>query len=146
MLVGRHMSKNPQTVTPDDYLAAARIKMQTGKFRALPVVSDGKLLGIITDRDLRQHLGYLDRTEVNAVMTRGVVTVTPQTTLEEAAEILLKRKIGALAVVEDGELVGIITTSDILKGFLEVMGASAEGSVRIDLLNRPLLPSSLDPM
>lgn len=134
MLVGKRMSKELVTITPGDYLAAAQAKMQTGKFRRLPVVRDGELVGIITDRDLRQHTGFFERTKVNAVMTENLVTVKPQSTLEEAAQLLLKHKIGGLPVVENKKLIGIITTSDILQAFLDVMGASEEDTSRIDLL------------
>lgn len=134
MLVGKRMSKEPVTITPEDYLAQAREKMEKGGFRRLPVVEEGRLVGILTDRDLRQHLGYLERTKVNVAMTENPITVGPQTTLEQAAELLLKHKIGGLPVVEDNKLVGIITASDVLKAFLEIMGASEEGCSRIDLL------------
>jgi len=108
--------------------------MKEGGFRRTPVVENGRLVGIVTDKDLRQHLGYPEKTKVNAAMTEKVVTVLPKTTLEEASQLLLKHKIGGLPVVEDGQLVGIITTSDILHAFLDVMGASEEGTFRIDLL------------
>lgn len=134
MLVSKRMTKDPVTVTPDDLLIQARLKMQAGGFRRLPVVSDGQLVGIITDRDLRQHVGLLDRTEVKAAMSKKPITVTPATTLESAAQILLKQKIGSLPVVERGRPVGIITTSDVLEAFLEVMGASEETSTRIDFV------------
>jgi acetoin utilization protein AcuB len=136
MLVGKRMSKDPVTVTAEDLLIQARLKMQRGGFRRLPVVSDGQLGGIITDRDTREHAGYLDRTEVKAAMSRKPVTVTPATTLETAAQILLKRKIGGLPVMENGRLVGMITTSDVLQAFLDVMGASEETSRRIDFVLR----------
>jgi acetoin utilization protein AcuB len=115
-------------------LIQARLKMQKGGFRRLPVVSDGQLVGIITDRDMREHAGYLDRTEVKAVMSKKPITVTPATTVEAAAQLLLKQKIGGLPVVEKGRLVGMITTSDILQAFLDVMGASEETSTRIDFV------------
>jgi acetoin utilization protein AcuB len=76
----------------------------------------------------------LEHTKVNGVMTERPVTVTPATTLEEAAQILLERQIGALPVLVDGRLVGIITTSDIVKAFLDVMGASEGGSARLDFV------------
>ena len=136
MLVGKRMSKDPVTVTAEDLLIQARLKMQRGGFRRLPVVSDGQLVGIITDRDMREHTGYLDRTEVKTAMSKKPVTVTPATTLETAAQILLKRKIGGLPVMENGRLVGVITTSDILQAFLDVMGASEETSKRIDFVLR----------
>ena len=134
MLVGKRMTANPVTIAPEDYLVEARAKMVQGRFRRLPVVQEGRLVGIITDRDLRQHVGFLERTKVNAAMTENLVAVRPQTTLEQAAQLLLKHKIGGLPVVEEGKLVGIITTSDILQAFLHVMGASEEGTSRVDLL------------
>ena len=134
MLVSNRMTKDPVTVTPDDLLIQGRLKMQKGSFRRLPVVTDGQLVGIITDRDMREHAGYLDRTEVKAVMSRKPLSVTPATTLEAAAQLLLKHKIGGLPVVEKTRLVGIITTSDVLQAFLEVMGASEDTSTRIDFV------------
>lgn len=134
MLVGKHMSKNPVTVTSQDTLATAQARMLDGRFRRLPVVENGKLVGILSDRNVREHMGHLERTKVNVAMTQDLMTVTPLTTLEEAAKLLLQHKIGGLPVVEGGELVGIITTSDILQAFLDVMGASEEGTARIDLL------------
>jgi acetoin utilization protein AcuB len=121
-------------VTPEDLLIQARLKMQKGGFRRLPVMSDGQLVGIITDRDIREHVGLLDRTEVNAAMSQNPITVIPGTTVEAAAQVLLKRKIGGLPVLEKNRLVGMITTSDILQAFLDVMGASEETSARIDFV------------
>jgi acetoin utilization protein AcuB len=126
------MTKDPVAMSGDDLLIQARLKMQKGGFRRIPVVSDGQLVGIITDRDLREHAGYLDRTEIKTAMSKKPITVTPATTVETAAQILLKQKIGGLPVVENGGLVGVITTTDILQAFLDVMGASEETSVRID--------------
>jgi len=134
MLVSKRMRKEPVTVSPGDHLISVQKKMKEGGFRRTPVVENGRLVGIVTDKDLRQHLGYLDRTKVNAVMTEKLVTVLPKNTLEEASQLLLKHKIGGLPVVKEGQLVGIITTSDILQAFLDVMGASEEGTFRIDLL------------
>ena len=134
MLVSKRMTKDPVTVMPEDLLIQARLKMQKGGFRRLPVISDGQLVGIITDGDIRQHAGLLDRTGVKVAMSKKLITVTPATTVETAAQILLKEKIGGLPVVEKSRLVGIITTSDILQAFLDVMGASEVTSTRIDFL------------
>ena len=134
MLVGKRMTPNPVTVAPQETLASAQAKMQAGKFRRLPVVKDGELVGIASDRDMRAHLGHEERTKITAAMSEDLVTVTPSTTIESAAQLMLKRKIGGLPVVEDGKLVGIITTSDILSAFLEVMGATEEGVARVDLV------------
>lgn len=134
MIVGNRMTKEPVTVEPDDLSIRASHKMQAGGFHRLPVVSGGKLVGIVTDRDLREHRGHLEHTKINGVMSERPVTVTPATTLEEAAKILLERQIGGLPVVAEGRLVGMITTSDILNAFLDVMGASQGGSTRIDFV------------
>jgi len=134
MLVSNRMTKDPVTVTPEDLLIQARLKMQKGGFRRLPVVSDGQLVGIVTDRDLREHAGYLDRTEVKSAMSHKPITVTPATTVEASAQLMLKQKIGGLPVIEKGRLIGVITASDILQAFLDVMGASEEASTRIDFV------------
>jgi acetoin utilization protein AcuB len=134
MLVGKRMTEEPTTVEPGDLLIHASHQMQAGGFRRLPVVSDGKLVGIVTERDLREHRGHLEHTKVNGIMTEDPVTVSPATTLEEAAQILLERQIGGLPVMEEGRLVGIITATDILEAFLDVMGASQGGSTRIDFV------------
>jgi acetoin utilization protein AcuB len=134
MLVGNRMTKPPVTITANDLLSEAKEKMRRGGFRRLPVVAEGKLVGIITDRDLRAHVGYLERTRANGVMTEKVRTVSPATTLEEAAQILLHYQIGGLPVVDNGRLVGIITTSDVMKAFLDTMGASQPASNRIDFV------------
>ncbi len=133
MVVGQKMTRKPVTVAPDATLATVRKKMG-GKFRRVPVVEDGRMVGIVTDRDLREHIGMLDKTKVNAVMTKKVVTVTFATPIERAARLLLRRKIGGLPVVDDGKLVGIITTSDLLKALVGLVGGAEEGAVRIDLV------------
>lgn len=134
MLVGNRMTSRPVTTTPDELLSQARHKMEAGRFRRLPVMTDERLVGIITDRDLRAHLGYLEQTKINGVMSEKVITVSPSTTVEEAAQILLKHQIDGLPVMDEGRLVGIITTSDVMKAFLDVMGASVEASTRIDFI------------
>lgn len=134
MLVGQRMTKEPITAEPDDLLSRAAHKMQAGGFHRLPIVEAGKLVGIVTDRDLREHLGHLAEIKINGVMTEKPFTVTPPTMIEEVAQILLERQIGGLPVLADGQLIGIITTSDVMRAFLDVMGASQGGTTRIDFL------------
>lgn len=134
MRVGQKMTHNPVTVGPNDTLDKAAKKMNAGRFRRLPVVEKGDVVGILTDRDLRQNLSHLDRTKINAVMSKPVVTVTPLTTLEHATHLMLQHKIGGLPVVDDrGALVGMITASDMLGAFLSFVGAAGEDSSRIDV-------------
>jgi CBS domain-containing protein len=117
--VARWMTPNPISAEPGEKLSSVHARMLAGHFRTMPVLSGGKLAGIITDRDLRRHEGYLDHTEVRLAMTTEVATVTPLTPVHEAAQTLLERKIGALPVVEGERLVGIISSSDVLRAFLE---------------------------
>lgn len=118
-LVAKWMTPNPITADPAEKLSVVRTKMLGGHFRTMPVLSNGKLVGIITDRDLRRHEGYLDNTEARLAMTTEVKTVTPSTPVHTAAKSLLDHKIGALPVMEGERLVGIISTSDVLRAFLE---------------------------
>jgi len=125
MTVGDRMTKHPSTVFPGDTLAQAQEKLRAGGFRQLPVVENGRLLGILTDRDLRAH-GRNIAAKVQSAMTSDVITVSPETPIEEAARLLIKQKIGALPVLDRNELVGIISTSDILRAFVELMDAKGQ--------------------
>ena len=133
MNVARWMTKDPVVVESKKTLAAVRQMMDKGSFHRVPVVDAGKLVGIVSDRDLRQHTGALARVKVNGAMTTSVVSVTPTTLLEAAANLMVRHKIGALPVVDRGKLVGIITATDLLRAFAEVLGATEEGVARIDL-------------
>ncbi len=134
MLVAGRMTKNPATASPRESLADAEAKMNAGNFRHLPIVENGKLLGILSDHDIRQHQGHLRDTRVTGAMTDNPIVVTPETTMEEAAEIMLERKISGLPVVQNEKLVGIITTTDLLAAFLEIFGTAEENATRIDLM------------
>ena len=102
--VGAWMTHNPVVAGLEDKLSTIEAKMHEGDFRAVPVVSDGAVVGIITDRDLRRLTGMLDATRVKDAMTESVITVTVDTPISEAARLLRQRKIGGLPVVEDGKL------------------------------------------
>ena len=127
------MTRSPVVVESSEKLATVRQKMDQGNFRRVPVVDGGKLVGIVSDRDLRQHTGSLEDVKVNGAMTKPVVNVTPTTMLEQAALLMVKHRIGGLPVVEQGKVVGIITATDLLRAFAEVLGATQEGVARIDL-------------
>jgi acetoin utilization protein AcuB len=134
MLVANRMNKNPVTVEPTETLAQAEAKMHSGNFRHLPIVQGRKLVGMLSDHDIRQHQGHLKDTKVTGAMTDNPISITPDIAMEDAAEIMLEKKIGGLPVVDKGELVGIVTTTDMLEAFVEIFGVTEENATRIDLL------------
>ncbi len=124
MQVANLMTSGPVTIGPHDKLSDAKAAMDAGKFRRLPVVEGDKMIAILTERDIREHGGYLDATRVSAAMRSPVLTVSPSDTVENAARLMLKHQIGGLPVVDDDKLVGIVTASDLLKALLSVVEAS----------------------
>jgi acetoin utilization protein AcuB len=120
------MTSDPVTIHSHENLSKAKSIMDAGHFRRVPVVEDGRLVGILTERDLREYTGYLESTRVNAAMRTELVTVTPYGTVEDAARLMLKHKIGGLPIVADGKLVGIVTTSDLLRAFLAVVAGTSQ--------------------
>jgi CBS domain-containing protein len=127
-LVKDWMTPHPICVTPHTTLPEALKIMQERHIRRLPVESSGKLVGIVTRGDLRgaqpseatslsiYEVNYLiDKITLDRVMTKPVIMVTPDTTIGEAAQLMLKNSIAGLPVVSDGQLVGILTESDIFR-------------------------------
>jgi CBS domain-containing protein len=124
------MTKSPLSVTPQETVGQADELMTENKIRQLPVVNDGALVGIVTDRDIRSFLsGSLLSTpgerekalhvKVRDVMTTEPLTVAPDDELQEAVELLIEEKIGGIPVVDEAEgLVGIVTYVDVLRCFL----------------------------
>jgi acetoin utilization protein AcuB len=121
--------------------------MREEKVRRFPVINDrGKLVGIVSDKDLLyaapspatslsiHELHYLySRITVEQVMTRKVITVDERDPIEEAARVMIDNKVGGLPVMRDGELVGLVTETDIFSTLMEMMGARDQG-VRLTLL------------
>ncbi|MCS7057642.1 MAG: CBS domain-containing protein [Meiothermus sp.] len=132
MLVREFMTPNPQVVGPDVPVPEAARMMKQGGFRRLPVVKDGRLVGIVTDRDLKEampsdasslsiwELNYLiSKLPVGEVMSKDPITIGENMPLQAAAKLMLEHKIGGLPVVQEGRLVGIVTVSDVLRAYLE---------------------------
>jgi len=113
MLIRDCMSSRPISITPDETLATAQAVMRAAKIRRLPVVDGDALIGILSEYDLRDWMDSLNRTTVGTAMTRDPVAVSPLDSLEHAVTLTREREIGALAVVEHGRLVGIITAKDL---------------------------------
>jgi acetoin utilization protein AcuB len=140
MLVGERMTTSVVMVSPDDPIQEVLQKMKTEGIRRTPVVKDGKLVGMVSEKDLLNatpsiatslsvwELNYLlSKITVSELMTKNVISVTPTTPIEEAARIMADNKIGGLPVTEGAELVGIITETDLFRLFLELTGAREFG-------------------
>ena len=150
MFVKYWMKSNPITVSADTLVIDAKKLMKNHKISRLPVMKGDRLVGIVTLSGLREaqpskatslsihELNYLlAKMTVGEIMTREVITCPPDMTLEKAAVIGSKHGIGALPVLENGKLIGIITESDIYRAFLKMLGATHKESTRITLDNFP---------
>jgi acetoin utilization protein AcuB len=133
-VVSNIMTPNPLTVTPRNAIRTAVNLMREGGFRRLPVVDRGRLVGIITDRDLRRAANspfvvreqwydnfILDHIEVGSCMTPNPVTIGPAEPVAEAARLMRNHKIGGLPVVSEGQLVGIVTETDLLDFLIRML-------------------------
>lgn len=145
MFVKNRMTTEVITLSPDQTLLKAMNIIQRKGIRHLPVVQGGKVVGMVTELDVRRagasdstslsvfELNYLlDQVKVSSFMTKKVITVSPDEPIEAAAKMIYDHKIGALPVVDQNQLVGIITNSDILETFVEVLGIN-KPSVRVEL-------------
>ncbi len=150
MFVKYWMKTDPITVTPDTLVIDAKKIMQDNNIRRLPVMRGDKLVGIVTLAGLREaqpskatslsihELNYLlAKMTIEEIMTRDVITCSPDMTMEKAALLGTRYRVGALPVVEKGKLVGIITESDIYRAFLHMLGATHKSSIRFTLDNFP---------
>jgi acetoin utilization protein AcuB len=126
------MSVDPATVGPKDSLQMIIELLRQRDIRSVPVVEKGKLIGIVTDRDVRQVAPayplfrdedeirrYTENLTVTAAMTANPMTIAPDAPLVEAAKVLEIYRIGSLPVVGDGRLVGMLTVTDVLRVFVE---------------------------
>ena len=141
MLVRKKMKKDLITITRDERMTVARKIMKEKNIRHLPVVDGKKMVGLVTNMDIRKaeaspatsleirELHYLlDKLTVGEIMTRNVISISPDISVEEATTLLHDNKIGCLPVVEDGNLVGMLTEEDVMEILIEVMGMKEKGS------------------
>jgi CBS domain-containing protein len=128
MLVRDIMTTDLTTLQENETLLDATLIFARSTLRHIPIVRDKKLVGIVTERDLKHYTPsilsgipaeeynrLMETTPLSKIMTRDLVTIRPERSVFEAAHTLCDRRIGCLPVVEDGELRGIITTTDMLK-------------------------------
>ncbi|MFQ5399881.1 MAG: CBS domain-containing protein [Anaerolineae bacterium] len=139
-LVKDWMIKDVIVAEPETPMLDAHKLMREKGIRRMPVVKNGKVVGIVTRSDVRKaqpssattlnvwEMNYLlAKLELKDIMTRDVVTIAPNDTIKKAAELMHDRQIGALPVVEDGRLVGIITESDIFRILVSWLNEEDEG-------------------
>lgn len=150
MLASKRMTRNPVSASPDLPLAEALRLAREHRIRHLPVVSGGEVVGIVSDRDLRLALpsplapsgddtAAVERTPIERVMTREVVTIGPYDSVEDAAKLMHRHRIGALPVVDaHGALLGMLSESDVLAAFAEMLGPpGASSRLELALPDRP---------
>jgi acetoin utilization protein AcuB len=140
MFVGERMSHPVISVTPDVPIHDVLVMFKKEHIRRAPVMKDGKLVGIVSQHDLLNaspspvtslsvwEMNYLiSKVTVKQVMSKKVKTIDINTPIEEAARIMADSKIGGMPVMRSGQVVGVITETDLFKTFLELMGARTKG-------------------
>lgn len=149
MYVKNKMTINPKTVSADQTISEVLDLMHEFKIHRIPVVEKGKLVGLVTQGVVQENtpshlttlsiheMNYLlSKTRVKDIMIKKVITVRPDALIEEAADIMEKKDIGCLPVIgDDNVLLGILTTSDILKAFVDLFGFHQEGTRVTVLVN-----------
>jgi acetoin utilization protein AcuB len=137
------MTSHLYTVKPRDSVARARAILEEHRINQLPVIKDGLLMGIVTDRDLRdavntvttsaQQAGAVERAPqtadeiaVETVMTHHVITLVPHSPLINAAELMRRERIGSVPIIDGQSLVGIVTRGDILQAFVSRENGKSE--------------------
>jgi acetoin utilization protein AcuB len=146
MLVRKKMKTNLVTITKNEKMATAKKILLDKNIRHLPVVDGKQLIGLVTHMDIRKaeaspatsleirELHYLlDKLTVGEIMTRNLITISPDVSVEEATTLLHDNQIGCLPVLENGNLVGMLTEYDIMEILIDVMGMKEKGS-RLEIL------------
>jgi acetoin utilization protein AcuB len=129
--IDKWMSRPPESVKPLDSIRHAREIMETRRINQLPVIVRKQIVGIVTDRDLRDAFpsvfadgkvvkGAPDpaKITVEQVMTSNVVTLAPDDNIENAARLMLQERFGSIPIIDGEQLVGVLTRSDILRAFV----------------------------
>jgi CBS domain-containing protein len=126
------MVQNPATLDRNETMDIAEAVMNLGRIRHMPVVDDGKVVGIVSQRDIfrsalisalgfsRKVTGALIKTiAIKEIMTEKVITISPDASVKDAARLMMDKKIGCLPVVEEGGLIGLVTETDMLRYVVE---------------------------
>jgi acetoin utilization protein AcuB len=141
MYVRDYMSVNPITIGPEESIGDALQLLKSHSIRRLPVVFQGRIVGLVTNLDLLKaspspvtslsihEINYLyPKIKIKDVMTKDPITIRPDMVIEEAAVVMRENKIGTLLVQQQGKLIGLITESDLFKVFIDIFGFHYAGS------------------
>ena len=151
MFVAQWMTQAPKSVSSKTPVMEAMQLLRKGGYRRLPVVDGGRLVGIVTDRDLKDatpsaantlsvyELNYLlSKLVVREVMTTPVFTVSPEDPVEQASLLMEEHKVSGLPVVAGGRLEGMLTITDMLRAFVAMLGLREGGTrVTVNLPDEP---------
>jgi acetoin utilization protein AcuB len=147
LLVKDSMTREIVTLSPDETAGTALALCRERRIRHLPVLKEGRLVGIVSDRDLRSstpaigdagRAASLQEIQVEDVMARDVIAALPDDPIEQAANTMRERRIGCLPVLDGGELVGILTASDVMDALVHLVGANEPGSrMEVAVPDRP---------
>jgi acetoin utilization protein AcuB len=152
MLVKNWMSKNVTTINEDDSMQDAMKLMKQHNIRMLPVLKNGGLVGVLTDRDLKrasasdattldvhEMLYLISKIKVKSIMSKNPISVSPDLTVEETAEVLLNNKISGAPVLDDkGKVVGTITQTDLFRVLISLTGIGKRGiQIAFQIVDRP---------
>jgi acetoin utilization protein AcuB len=128
VMIGR-----PVTIGPEAACDEARRLMDEHRIRHLPVVAGGRLVGIVSDRDLRSAASRSPGTVAGRIMSSDPVTVTSETRIEHAAQLMLDARFGSLPVVDASALVGIVTYTDLLRAFVRIIETATLERIAVEL-------------
>ena len=157
MFVKTKMTTNPFTVSPEQTIPDAHEIMVQHGVKRLPVMKNGRLVGVVSKEDIDRYspskatslsmgeITYLlSKTRIRQIMSKNLITISPDALLEEAATLMRDNKVSFLPVVDHDKLVGIITESDIFDSFIELLGFRESGTrLTIEAADEPGIMSNL---
>lgn len=137
------MAENPKTISSDESLQDALIKMHSDNIGSLPIVEKGRVVGVVTERDFVPLLAkYYTNKKVSDYMTKAVITGTAGMTIEDVAKVMIRNGFRRLPIVQEEELVGVVSTIDIVSAFSRNPRSELLDMRIADIMNRPVTVSS----
>lgn len=134
MTIDSIMTRDPITLSPQNTLRDVIELQRSKRIRHVPIIDDSRVVGIVTDRDVKRATpsllsgisrevfdSVLETTTLSQIMTRDPMTITSKTSLRAVVKIMIENRFGALPVVDNNQLVGIVTDTDLLRAFYEIL-------------------------